>query len=461
MMRTPQILASHDDGALQGAMLLFAVWLCLVIDGALPTAELIVTGNVVLPPVVPKVAIAAIGLAITFFSRRWRAPPLFTAWIAAFTIYLCACTTFWPASTDSQDSGENLLFYHAAFILLALSYSCSGRLTDRSIVHTILALSVPLALLGIAQHLSGDPLIPQDLDSVSSSSPEDYFNINSPNFYGQLRGFSLFTSGLAFGHFLNLAIALLIPLFCKSRGYNRLSAALLLALCGEAVYSTLTRAIYVQLAFVASSALLFTLIPRARRFIGTLTLVFGIMAAALVFLVEPLAEVNSGDILANDSMVLRLTEWAGCWEDLTTGSVWTLLLGTGFMQGKSLTIDNGPIAVIYQAGIIGLVFWAIGIFMVLRFLKQRLAASPNPLTIGIAAYATSWLCATMFNLATDDGARIAILLVLSQSGAPSATSDPVRTQGMTAGREWTPIAPARESAPAFAAKTASAPWERV
>lgn len=421
---TPQPLTAREGGVLQPAGLLFIIWLCVAIDGALPTVQLLFTGDVLLPPIVPKLVLIAIGTALTIFNQRWRAPPLLTAWIAAFTIYLCACSMFWPPSADLEGESENLLFYHVGFILLAVSYSCIGSLQDRTVALTIVALSVPLGVLGIAQHLSGDPLLPQDLESISSSTPEEYFNINSPGFYGQLRAFSLFTSGLNFGHFLNLAVGILISLLCTSRSHSRLIVMLLLMLCGAAVYSTLTRAVYLQLPVVAVSALLFTMIPKTRGFIGLLTVVFGILAALVVFLIEPLVELNSNDILSNDSIVLRLAEWAACWDDLTSDSVWVLLLGTGFLQGKFLIIDNGPIAVAYQAGIIGLVFWILGIVLVLRYVKSRLVASPSYLTIGVAAYVTSWLCATMFNLSTDEGPRIAILLVLSQSGASPANEDP-------------------------------------
>jgi len=437
-----------------------------VIDGALATAQLLVTSSVVLPPVVPKIALIAVAVAVTLVNQRWQAPSFLTVWVTIFTIYLYACSSVWPASADPLDSEENLLLYHTGFILLALSFCCAGGLSERTIALAIVSLSIPLAVLGIAQHLSGNPLLPQDLESVSSSTPEDYFGINSPGFYGQLRGFSLFTSGLNFGHFLNLAVAILTPLFCTLRGYSRLKVALLLTLCGAGVYSTLTRAVYVQLAFVISSALLFVFIPKTRRLLGLLTLVFGILAAVLVTLIEPLQELNSGDILASDSMVLRLAEWARCWEDLTNDTVSVLLLGTGFMQGKSLIIDNGPIAVAYQAGIIGLLIWVVGIVIVLRYVKQRLAASPSYFTIGIAAYITSWLCATMFNVSTDDGPRIAILLVLCQSGTASGKGSqidrPERDHEMIASDGWSrQLAPPRGPAPlnpqsvAFAADPSS------
>lgn len=420
-MRAALDPAASRSAGLQPALLLFAAWLCLVIDAVIPTAQLLAVGSIVLPPILPKLALIAIGAAATLLTLRWRTPRSLALWLVAFTIYLLICSArLWNLAATDPDADSNLLYYYTGFFILALCHSCRGTLPERTVWQTIVALSAPLAVLGICQNLSGDPILPLLPNSDDAADPFSDGNISlvATDFHGELRGYSLFTSGLAFGHFLNLAVGILIPMLCHKRGYSRLITLGLLMLSAVAVYSTLTRAVYIQLGIVAVSALLFTLTPRARGRIGLLNISFGLCAAVVVTVIQPLTALNTSGILVGDTYRLRLAEWALCWNDLTRSAT-TVLFGTGATEGQSnyVVIDNGPLAVTYQAGIIGLLFWVAGIYIILRYVKQRLAASPSYLTIGVAAYMTSWLCASMFNLATDEGARITVLLVLCHSAA--------------------------------------------
>jgi O-antigen ligase len=439
MMRALEAPAALRYRGLQPGVWLFAAWLFLIIDAALPTAQLLAMGSIVLPSAVPKIALMVIGAANTLLSLRWRAPPILAAWLVVFIIYLYACSTnVWNLAATEPDADSNLLYYYIGFIILTLSYSCCGTLPERTVSLTIVTLSAPLALLGLGQHILGDPILPLLPGSDSAADPSSDANsvLVATEFHGEVRGYSLFTSGMALGHFLSLTVGILIPLVYNWRGYRRLIAFLLLTLCVAAVYSTLTRAIYIQLAIVTVSALLFTLLPKTRGRVGLLNFFFGVLAALVVNIIEPMTVLSDSGVLAGDTYRLRLAEWAYCWNELTSGTLGVLLLGTGVTEGQNnfVVIDNGPLAVIYQAGIIGLLFWIAGMCILLKYAKVRLAAAPSPLTIGVAAYVTSWLSASMFNLATDEGARIAVLLVLCHSAASlSKISD---APEMFTGIEW-------------------------
>lgn len=439
MRRALEAPAALSARGLHPGLWLLAAWLCLVIDTALPTAQQLALGTVVLPPAVPKMALMVIGAGTTLLSLRWRTPPILAAWLVAFSLYLCVCSTsVWNLAATQPDADSNLIYYYTGFIILALSYSCCGTLSERTVSRTIVTLAAPLALLGLAQHLLGDPILPLLPGTDAEADPSSDANavLSAIEFHGEVRGYSLFTSGMAFGHFLNLAVGILIPLMCHRRGYRRLLAFSLLALCAAAVYSSLTRAVYIQLAIVVVSALLFSWAPKTRARAGLLNFFFGILAAVVVNVIEPLTVLSDSGILTGDTYRLRLAEWAYCWEELTNGTIGVLLLGTGVTEGQNnfIVIDNGPLAVTYQAGIVGLVFWLAGMCILMNYAKGRLAAAPSPLTIGVAAYLTSWLSSSMFNLATDDGARMAVVLVLCHSAV--SLGKITKAPEMLTGIEW-------------------------
>lgn len=397
-------------------------WTLMVVPGMLPTLELLVSGNVFLRPSVPKIALLIIAPLAIMAKGQWKIPRSLTVAIIAFSCYLILCCLVWSATLygdQEQHALVTLVGYYLNFFVLVLSFGLQGSLSARQIILYIVILSLPIEILGIAQHFTDSPIIPEP------PAGDRNFHLNSTSFFGQLRGYSLFSSGLEFGHFIVLASGILCALTLS--GIKRLSGLLALVLLGVAalaVYSTLTRAAYIQLALTLFSVTLLIWMPWFRRRLFILVLGYGLIGAFISFaapLIQGLFSGSSLDLADNESFLMRVDEWQHYGVELMNAQPLTLFFGTGITQDdeKDITFDNGPLAVAYQIGLLGLMLWSMLMYVVVRYASICVSRRPSALTLGISAYMTTWLYSCMLNIAIDDGARMAILLVLAGSSYDS------------------------------------------
>lgn len=395
-------------------------WTVLVVNGALPMIQLLILGRVPMPPSTPKLLLIAVAYIILLWRKKWQTPRAITSWVLVMAIYLFVCYFVWTANPSPEGySLSGIASYYMGFVILALAFTLPGSLSSQSIALFLIVLSIPLDLLGISQYLSGESILPQSEDSGSS-----YSMVNSVNFHGALRGFSLFSSGLEFGNFVNLVSCILVAaIFLKRKGGARIRlgafVALLLSAC--AVYSTLTRAVYGQFLLGITSAILFSRSSPARGHVLLFTLIFGGVGFSVIFAVPFVQSLLSSDLTSSGSLLMRLVEWGYYSGHLLAGDLTTLLFGTGLTQGGNvgdITIDNGPLAVAYQAGILGLILWLWGGYIVLRFVQEQLRANPlSALHVGVAAYVSTWLYICLWNTLPDNGARVAVLAALCAASA--------------------------------------------
>jgi hypothetical protein len=226
-----------------------------------------------------------------------------------------------------------------------------------------------------------------------------------------IRAFSVFGSSLEYGTFVVLIGAIGIGMCGRPNGW--IKGVPLYLLAGACCYSTLTRTVFLQFVFATIAALTFTFGRSPRRMIWQ-PLIGLVVAVAIAFggMFQKMSEHRS--LTDTSSLDLRVLQWG------TFGSQWlraTLpqqLFGLGFCQAEkpliipaddiqigkaySVLIDNMYLAVTLHIGLIGMVL-IVGLFWALwRRLRVETIERPTPLLIGIAAFCSTFLLDSMFNI---------------------------------------------------------------
>src|SRR5690242_13161563 len=155
------------------------------IDALFLQAQMVAVDSTPLPNLVVKavfVALVLVGwLGRMLFGRNSSVPPsIFRLWLL-FSIYLMVeilvLILRFGYPTDYVLFGYNA--YYFAILLLPIFFSLQESLNESVMTWALIISFVPLALLGIAQNLSGAPLLPTD-------SPNEYLKVWSWGFYGSV-----------------------------------------------------------------------------------------------------------------------------------------------------------------------------------------------------------------------------------------------------------------------------------
>lgn len=204
-------ISSRPQARAQGWLLnhrlgciLFLVLLLSMINGMMPQAEMaFFSGHVLIPTVALKwlmIVIAAFGVLIK--PRSATPISIILAWLILLIYLLFEAIIFTLTKNYSlvyiAYSYEATLYF---LLLLPLLYAFKETVKERQIITLIMCLFLPLAFLGIWQGVTNNPILP-------TISADRYFQVYSWDFYGRVRGFSLFGSASNFGHFLALLAAM-------------------------------------------------------------------------------------------------------------------------------------------------------------------------------------------------------------------------------------------------------------
>jgi len=289
-------------------------------------------------------------------------------------------------------------------LLLPLLYAFKETVKERQIITLIMCLFLPLAFLGIWQGVTNHPILP-------TISVDRYFQVYSWDFYGRVRGFSLFGSASSFGHFLALLAAMSVAALGQWKGLRKSLAAMGLVLALIATYTTLTRATYVEVLLAVTTATLITLFKwRSNR----LSLLWGVYAGIGLFVAFVAPSIIAGlrgtdHLFADASLLIRYDEWAhygGIW--LSHG-ITTMLFGTGLMQSsrfaltKHIVIDNVWLSLLFQFGLIGFLIILAFIWQLWKILMDGLQAHPQSiLTIGVVSACSTFAFTSLFGITTLD-----------------------------------------------------------
>lgn len=387
-----------------------ALFFFLFIDGLLPQVQMqLFSGSVPLKNVMVKM-VMAVCLAGALLLHAFRAgkvlalkPIMFpyAAFLLYLTVHLILFRNDFPL--------DYLLFSYNSyyFFVIMLPLSAHLSLNSESFNRWLFTLSIPLLFVGILQNVLNDPLLP-----VTSS--DGYFEVLSWSYYeGKVRSFSLFSSGLNYGQFLSLlgASAVCLAINARRRRRRLLFSGLLLVTT-FAIYTTLTRNIYIQYAFTIITALSLAWCAKRRvsvsglRF-AILPVLFGIISAVLVFGVQGYLLLVAGDqtLLRDDSLNMRLAQWIYYFPYWTQNGLERLLFGTALIQlggdrfsvSEDILIDNTFLNIGLHSGLIGLLLWLLLMWKIWRWMLQNLNTFPdNSVLIAITALWSTWISSGIF-----------------------------------------------------------------
>lgn len=387
-----------------------ALFFFLFIDGLLPQVQmLLLSGSVPLKNVMVKmVMVVCLGGALLLHAFKagkvLALKPILLPY-AAFLLYL---TVHFILFCNDYPVDYLLFSYNAYyFFLIMLPLAAHLSLSSESFNLWLFTMSIPLLLIGILQSALNAPLLP-----VVSS--DGYFEVLSWSYYeGKVRSFSLFSSGLNYGQFLSLlgASAVCLALSARRRRRRLLFLGLLLV-STFATYTTLTRNIYIQYAFTVFTSLVLTWSTKrrvsvSRLRVAILPVLFGIISAVLVFGVQGYLLLVAGDrtILRDESLTMRLVQWAEFFPYWTQHGLDRLLFGTALMQGgekfsisEGVLIDNTFLVIGLHSGLIGLLLWMLLMWKIWRWMLQNIDTFPdNSVLIALTSLWATWISSGIFN----------------------------------------------------------------
>jgi hypothetical protein len=414
------------------AVLLSLWWMISIVDSALPQMQIALFGGRV---PIPNWLFDGLFLvfAASFALRRVASitlPAGLLASTTAFAVYLALELIFLTARTDTTALRLITDYYRYYFFLLILplAFAVEGTIDPDRLLRWTLWAFVPLAAIGIQQYFGGDPILPTE-------STDGRWQIYAWARMGEVRAFSLFNSGWSFGHYAALAGSCAYftarnP--ANGAGLRTLSWGLVLAslVCA---YASQTRTVLL-VTFATASAVVVIEYAR-RRDDMTPAILLPVGAALLGFLVAnganwivQLLDLRDASLFATGSIDARWASWTlygGRW----LGGSWTeLLFGLAIGQQQSgmaysestVLIDNMVVAIGVQAGLVGVLLWAVMMWKIWRMVLANAQHLDHPLHWGLAAIWAAWPLSLMFCASTVFYGLLAIVSVLSHTvAAPS------------------------------------------
>ena len=373
-----------------------AAMLCfmLLVDAAIAQLEIAAgrapVGNALLKIVL--LAIVLLGLLIKPGVRAAGLP--IVTWLLCI-VYLVVDIPH-LISTRGMTFTDVLLSYNTYYMLLLIGpafIAFRGTISERFVVRSTLLLFAICAAIGIAQFVSGEPI-------VATESLDGTVMVHSWNFFGQVRAFSLFTSAMGFGIFCALCGALGVALF---RRFPK-SGGLLVLVSALVCYATLTRLCYLVFLCACSYALVLRYGKNPKRGLWY-PAIYSLLGVATVAVgVSSLLAGDSENIQDSGSLVMRLAQW-GYYADLLSHTpVNDLLFGIGIVQNEKILplypmiIDNIFLGLVLHVGIVGLGLFGTLMVKMWLFLRREAISTGTAFAIAAASLWATLACAGVFNI---------------------------------------------------------------
>jgi O-antigen ligase len=391
------------------------LWLLIQVDAVFPRVQMFfLGGQAPLPGAVLRLALFSTFIATLMVRHQLKIPLKLAIAILVFAAYLCfRMTVITRFNLGLLDNIYSSYLYYFPLLLLPLIFTLAGTLLEEKVVRWILVAFVPLALFGILQNIRGLPML-----SVSSS--DENFSVIAWGYPGYVRGFSLFGSGLSFGHYLALVAPLLLVLFYRQkRGRNRFGMFILFAIALLAVYTTLTRLVFLWVGAALIFTAIFLWLPKSIRLLLTIVpFIFGGVGIFVAVVLPRLLNKLSLPIFSNASLNLRLEQW-NILSDLWLGeqNLLTLLFGLGLFQtnnklfSQDIVLDNVYLAIGVHAGLVGLVLCISLLWWVWSYCLNNAILRNSPLSIAAAASTSAWLLAGLYNIEIESFILVIMLVI--------------------------------------------------
>lgn len=378
--------------------LLFALIFFLVINAALPQLELLLfSGHVPIPSIALKLCIIIL-LIVYGMTHADRAINKASMLVLTLLFSLFAIETALLMGSNYPMTviifGYNTMY--SLLIIALLMTNFHSTISSRRAGHVLLIISVPLVLLGIAQSLMNEPLVP-------FRSVGDYFKVLVWNYFGQVRSFSLFEAPAYYATFLIFFGGFVLGnALSRRRGKASLFYLFLFALVTFSEFMSLNRTANFAYIFV-----MFTIISiyKMKYRKGKLILITGVsfvLSVVLTFVV-PFIHKTLPFVFAfkDKSMFERYAEWQ-YWIHFLLRSPQNVLFGSGVFQNslfdvtKGVIIDNMFLAVLLQLGVVGLAIVLYVIYMVWSVIVAKYLNVSSPMAIASIALLTVWPIFSMF-----------------------------------------------------------------
>ena len=392
------------------AYLALVLIILAVVNGALPQIQMFALGgHVFAGEALVKIALLLVIVLGWILHPKTRLPRFpYYLWLACI-IYLLLDAIYLIASC-SMSPLDVLLSYNSYYLLLMIGPSLivfRGVFSERLLTRAIIIVFSICAAIAAAQHLTQTPI-------VKTQSADGIFQIQSSEFLGEVRAFSLFTTALDFGIFCAFCGALAISLPKSSRP----TKWLLLVFSALACLTTLTRLTYLIYACACVYALVLyrgkrrsrgRIFPIAFAFLGILALISALRSAS----VSDIAGIQNAS-----STLMRATEWAYYAQFLIRSDWHHLLFGFGLLQNVKispqlpLAIDNVPLALILHVGIVGMLLFSALMVAMWLYLRREAMATKQPVTTAAASLWATFALSGLVNIVFSSFGAIFALAII-------------------------------------------------
>lgn len=396
------------------AFVVLLLLLSQLVSGAPAQLQMLLTGGrVFITGIVIKLAlIFVLFVALLLYPILRISRSLMVAW-SIYVAYLVVVTGFLVAFDDIPIF-QVLAGFNAYYALILIAPVCSvlvGQVSWKTVWRVLLGVFLVCALVGIAQFVTGHALL-------YTRSVDGNFRVADYDFFGATRAFSLFQASMDFGAYSALIASIAVAL-CGRRE-TRISGLAILGLSAISCAITMTRIAYLEFALssITSAVLTFGQSTRRTRIYPACYLIAGPL---IVFGGRVLSGNASSGVASSASLLIRIEEWSYYFQKLVDSSRLQQLFGQGLVQNAAIgnarfPIDNIFIAVAMHIGYVGLVLLIILLSLMWIFIRERAVQHPNPLSIGTAAFFSTFAVAGIFNLIFATYAVVFMLALLASEG---------------------------------------------
>lgn len=365
-------------------------WVSVIVTGLLVQFQSLLFSSVVWYTL-PIQKIAFFFLLVMVGGGFWNDDDLFARRVR-LSLYLLLICFFVGAFYSSLDVFSNFQYFLASYLFffaVPLLSGSDGGLFDCARKYLVF-IFLPVAILGIFQFELNDPIVDVGGEGLG-------FEVMSWNFYGQIRAFSLFLSGLDFGYYL-CVMGVLFLSSALSSGL-RIQCLFLLVLCIYCIAITSTRLIYI-LFFFSIVTFISVRFSRSLLLIYLLPVVYLVVGSFFVLYLGGALASAGYDISSDDSLFERYYYWDKAFNIWAESEAPQKLFGLGLSQGASLKdyiVDNVYLNTLVQSGLVGLFALIFFFFVLWMSLVKSLGALRDNFSIALFSFFSTFLIAFVLN----------------------------------------------------------------
>jgi hypothetical protein len=382
-------------------------------DGALPQAEMtLLGGHILIGGIVIKLGLLAGVVLGCFLHPRINLDNVpFLTW-ALCVAYLIAEVGYLMLTWD-MSLADVLQSYNAYYSLLLIGPALlmlRNSVPENIIVRPVIFILLVSATIAVAQYLTGRPLL-------YTGSTDGSFQVQSWDFFGQVRAFGLFSSGLNLGLFCALCGALGVGIFRNSP----LKGALLCILSAITCFTTLTRLCYLVFACACTSALVFVYGKKTSRGLWHPFIYAALGISTMIFGLTSLARSDASDLESQISLFDRISQWVYYLDVVVHSTLTHQVFGLGIVQNDKLVrllpmiVDNAALALVLHIGVCGLVIFSVLLFKMWLYLRREAITTQQPFVIAAASLWATLICAGLFNIIFSSFGAVFALAILCQT----------------------------------------------